>query len=227
MFFFMSSTPKRRRISKKFERELARSEDYKINGDFEKALEIAQKVLQKDPGCVDAAEEVADNFLSLEMHEEALKAAQFAYTLDKKSYIANYVTGFLLLTDGQEDLALGYLQVANEVEPNNPEILRCLGWTLFHLEQPISGVATLERALNLRQDDALILCDLGVCLLQQGNFTKTTHLFEKALSLDPENERAKGCLEAAINMEVQVREMEAQGLKFSLEDLAALQSFKV
>lgn len=223
----MKNSSRKPRISKRFTRELAKSEDYKMDGDFTKALEIARKVLQKDPSCLEAAEEVADNYLSLDMHEESLKAAKFAYSLNDKSYIANYVTGFILLTHGQEAEALAYLQVANASESNNPEILRCLGWTLFHLGNKVSGIATLERALNLRNDDPLILCDLGVCLLQKGEFSKTIHLFEKALSLDPENERVKECLDAAIGLQKQVAELQEKGEDISLESFSSLQSFKI
>lgn len=184
-------------FSRKIMRELAKSEELKILGHYKEAMDIAQKILQKDPSCVPAAEEMADNLLSLEEHSSAEKTADFILSLDPESYIALYIKGFVSLTKGENFVALPYLLDANQKNPNNPEILRCLGWALFHTGKKGEGVATLERALNLRPDDPMILCDLGVCSLHENKLEKTLRLFERALALEPENERAKDCLEAA------------------------------
>lgn len=190
--------------SRKVMRELAKSEELKIKGKHSEALEVAQKLLEKDPSCTAAAEEVADNLLSMNHHEAAEKAAKFVLSLDPKSYIGNYILGFLALTNGRNDIALPYLSEANLLASNNPEILRCLGWALFHTGSKVAGIATLERALNLRQDDPMILCDLGVCSLHLNHFEKTIRLFERALALDPKNARAKDCLEAARRIKEEV-----------------------
>lgn len=190
---------KKNSLSEKTIRALALSEDFKIKGENTKALQVAQKVLVSDPSCLQAAEEVADNLLSLGRDEESKKAAHFAYSLDPTSYIANYILGFTGLSNGKE--AVKYLTQANVSSPNNPEILRCLGWSLFHLGKEPEGIATLERALNMRSDDPLILCDLGVCLLHINVFEKAIRLFKKALSLEPENIRAQECLTAAKNIQ--------------------------
>lgn len=176
-------------------RALAKSEEYKIRGENTKALQVAQKILVSDPACMQAAEEVADNLLSLGRDEEAAKAATFAFKLNNTSYIANYILGFVGLDNDPK--APEYLRTANESCPNNPEILRCLGWALFHGGKEPEGIATLERALNLRHDDPLVLCDLGVCLLHQNTYEKAVKLFEKALELEPNNYRAQECYQAA------------------------------
>lgn len=204
------------KLSKFIIRELAKSEDFKINGEHQKALEIAQKVLESDPSCVQAAEEVADNLLTLGREKEAKKAATFAYKLENKSYIANYILGFLELSNGEK--AIKHLEQANKSFGNNPEILRCLGWALFHSNKHFEGIATLERALNLRPNDALILCDLGVCLLHQNIFLKAVKLFEKALSLDPKNERAKECLYAANKLKNEI-ETEIKNLPKNIQNI--------
>ncbi len=187
---------------------LVESEDYKLQGNFSRALKIAQKILQKDPSCIPAAEEVADNLLSLKEFEKAKSVAQFILSHNNTSYIANYVMGFLLLTDNKNKKALSFLTIANQASPNNPEILRCLGWARFHTGEEVSGIATLERALNLRAEDPLILCDLGVCLLEKQVFEKAIVLFEKALALDPSNLRIQGCLEAALSFKNSILQMQ-------------------
>ena len=86
------------------------------------------------------------------------------------------------------------MQEANTSEPNDPEILRCLGWSLFSLGEEIKGLVTLERALNLETENPLTLCDLGVVSLKLQNYPKAISLLERALEIDPTNERARECL---------------------------------
>lgn len=192
---------KKQKLSSVIVNKLEKSENAKVLGNHEKALKIARSILMQDPSCIEAAEEVVDNLLSLQEFEEAEKVANFVLSQDKKSYIANYALGFIYLTDSLNELALGYLKIANELSPNNPEILRCLGWATFHTASKLKGLVTLERALNLRSDDPLILCDLGVCLLQEQIFHKAINLFEQVLEIDSTNERAQDCLQAAISLE--------------------------
>lgn len=187
--------------------QLAKSEEYKIEGDHEMALKISRKILNKDPGCIAAAEEVLDNLVSLQEFEEAEKVAKFVLSKEKESYIAHYALGFIFLTAGDNNSALPFLEKANILNDNNPEILRCLGWATFNTVNKLKGLVTLERALNLRPDDPLILCDLGVCLLHEHVFEKAIYLFEQALALDPDNNRAAECLDAAIELEDQFSQL--------------------
>jgi tetratricopeptide (TPR) repeat protein len=178
-------------LSTKVMQELARSESYKLGGKYDKALEIAEQLLIEDPACLEAAEEVADNLLSLDKYEQAKKAAEHAYKLDEASYIANFVLGFIASEKEEWEKAVMHFQESNSGQPNNPEILRCLGWTLFHSEQQSEGLATLQRALYLRENDPAILCDLAACLLQVNNFPKAIVLLKKAMSLDSDDLRVQ------------------------------------
>jgi len=191
----------KKKLSTIIANKLEKSENAKVLGNHEKALKIARSILIQDPSCIEAAEEVVDNLLSLQDFPEAEKVANFVLSNNENSYIANYALGFIYLTDNLNDLAIGYLQKANKLSPNNPEILRCLGWAIFHVDNKLKGLITLERALNLRSDDPLILCDLGVCLLQEQIFHKAINLFEQALEIENTNERAQDCLQAALSLQ--------------------------
>ncbi len=184
-------------LSPRIMQELARSEEYKLTGKHIKALDIAEKVLIEDPGCIEAAEEVADNYLSLDRLEEAKKAATHALMLHGGSYIAHFVIGFVASEQEQWDDAVVHFQTSNVGQPNNPEILRCLGWTLFHSGAQEEGVATLLRSLHLRQEDPAILCDLAACYLQLNNFDKSIHLLERAIRVDPSDHRVEELLGVA------------------------------
>lgn len=185
---------------------LEQAEALKMEGSHADALALLEELLVDDPENVAALEEVADNELSLEHFDRAQVAAAQAVALDTESYTGEYILGFLRSHEEQWAPALVHLKRANTLKPNNPEILRCLGWALFNAGERAQGVVTLERSLNLESDNPLTLCDLGVSYLQLRNFTKAKSLFMRALDLDPQNERAQECVKAVDRLECAVRE---------------------
>ncbi len=184
---------------------LEQAEQLKLSGRHAEALVLLEELLMEDPANVAALEEVADNELSLEHYDRAETAATQALSFDDQSYTASYIIGFLRSQQGQWQEAIERLRLANRFKPNNPEILRCLGWALFNGGQRPQGVVTLERALNLESDSTLTLCDLGVAYLDMQNFGKAKALFLRALDLDPENPRAKECVAAVERMEAALK----------------------
>ena len=67
---------------------------------------------------------------------------------------------------------------------------------MYHYGQRKRGVIILERSLFLAPNDPLILNDLGVCYLNEKNFDRAAILFKKTLQIEPNNQKAKECLNA-------------------------------
>ncbi|PIR48184.1 hypothetical protein COU80_05590 [Candidatus Peregrinibacteria bacterium CG10_big_fil_rev_8_21_14_0_10_55_24] len=180
---------------------LEKAEELKLIGKHKEALEILEQLLIEDPQNVAALEEVADNELSMEHHRRAENAAKQAITIDAQSYTGYYILGFIASHGEEWVKAITFLKRANTLKSNNPEILRCLGWALFNNGERAQGIVTLERALNLDSDNPLTLCDLGVTYLHVRNFAKARNLFQRTLELDPQNNRARECVEAVERLE--------------------------
>lgn len=176
---------------------LERIEELKLNGKHEQSIEEAEKLLCKDPDCVPALEELADNYVSLDAFEKAERACHRALNLDQNSYTAHYILGFISSHHQDWNGAVERLKTSNSLHANNAEILRCLGWALFNHGKRTQGIVTLERALNLAPENSLTLCDLGICYLQVKNFEKSIELLKKAMEIDPENKRIQECYRAA------------------------------
>lgn len=185
---------------------LEEAEQLKLMGHHEDALAILERLLVEDPENISALEEIADNELSLEHYDRAETAAHQAVSLDEESYIGQYILGFLNSLKREWEPALKHLKKANAAKPNNAEILRCLGWALFHSGQRAQGIVTLERALNLDTENPLTLCDLGAAYLQTRNIPKAKSLFDRALELDPENHKAIECIKAVSKLEKVLKE---------------------
>lgn len=172
------------------------AEKKKMKGEHLEAIKVCEKILMQDLGCTEAYEEIGDNYLSLRQYEKAKKALKHALKLESRSANANYLLGFVFSALGEFRKSIEYLEKADEVQPNHAEILRCLGWSIFHDSQRKRGIIILERALNLKKDDPLILSDLGICYLNEKNFDRSSLLFKKVLALEPQNEKARECLNA-------------------------------
>ncbi len=56
--------------------------------------------------------------------------------------------------------AIQNLEESNEKTPNNPEVLRNLGWAYTMVGEVKKGIILLERALTIAPDDLLIMEDL-------------------------------------------------------------------
>jgi len=181
--------------------QLERAEQLKLGGKHVEALMLLEQLVLDDPGNVAALEEIADNELSLERYDRAEIAANQAIDLDGASYTGHYIIGFIRSHQSRWDEAHASLTLANKLKPNNPEILRCLGWVLFNMDKKPQGVVTLERSLNLDSDNTLTLCDLGVAYLELRDFQKARALFVRTLDLDPMNLRARECVAAIDRLE--------------------------
>lgn len=180
---------------------LEKAEQLKFLGEHEEALKILEQLLLEDPGSTAVLEEIADNELSMERYDRAEAAARQAVALKPGSERGHYTLGFVASHREEWERAVNELSQANTLHPHNPEVLRCLGWVLFHQGQRLQGIVTLERALNLDGDNTMTLCDLGVAYLEVKNFSKAKALFHRVLALDPTDERAQECVEVVERLE--------------------------
>lgn len=168
---------------------LEESENCKLEWKYEKALEIAQKIVVEDAECIPALEEIADNLLSLNKIKESEKTIKYIFTLTDDSYTANYIYWFLLSKKWMFHESVMYLDKANKLRQNNAEILRCLWWSLFMASDKKRWLLILERARNLFPSDVMILCDLAVCYLDLHEDEKAINTLIKASEIDPNDER--------------------------------------
>lgn len=175
---------------------LEEAEKKKQNGKHQEAIKICERILHYDLDATEAYEEIADNYLTLREYQKAKRALDRAMILNPASPNANYLMGFVYSCMGKWKTSIDYLERSDELFPNHPEILRCLGWSMYHDGQKKRGLILLERALNLASEDTLILTDLGVLYMNEKNFDRAGLMFKKVLVLDPDNEKAMECLNA-------------------------------
>jgi tetratricopeptide (TPR) repeat protein len=172
------------------------ADEKKVQGLYEEAIAICESILCVDLECGEAYEEIGDNYLSLRQYDKAIKALKKALKINPESANAHYLLGFTYSAMNKWESSIDELEVADGIEPNHPEILRCLGWSFFHSGSRKQGLVLLERASFMAKDDSLILCDLGVCYLNDRQFDRAEQVFQSVLNLEPQNDKARECLKA-------------------------------
>ena len=188
-------------------------ERLKMEGKHTEAIVLCEKILHDDLNCTEAYEEIGDNYLSLRQYNKAQKALKRAIKTNSRSANAHYLLGFLHSAIGDFRKSIKYLEISDGYEPNHPEILRCLGWSLYHEGQRQRGVVLLERSLALSPNDPLILSDLGVCYLNSKKFDRSASLFRRILDIEPENEKARECLNAVRFFQHEYKKLKDQNRK--------------
>lgn len=175
---------------------LQEADQKKLMGQHHEAIMICEEILCDDLECNEALEEIGDNFLSLKDFPKAIKALKQAKRVNPKSANAHYLLGFAYSGINEWKESIYELEVADSLEPNHPEILRCLGWSVYHYGEKERGLVLLKRAAHMSPDDIFILCDLGVCYLNNRAFNEAESIFNKVLELEPGHTKARECLKA-------------------------------
>ncbi|EKE28990.1 MAG: hypothetical protein ACD_2C00256G0007 [uncultured bacterium (gcode 4)] len=140
-------------------------EKLKNSWDYTTAREKVQKYLTAYTDDYRLYEELADIYLFEGEIEKAEHAMRFAQNLNPESATWLYLSGYIYISKWSFKRWVELLEKANELFPNNPEILRNLGWWYNMTRQVKKWITILKRALNLASEDQLIMEDLGVALM--------------------------------------------------------------
>jgi tetratricopeptide (TPR) repeat protein len=98
-----------------------------------------------------------------------------------------YYLGFTLDRLGKKDQALTKMEKLLTVNPNNPNALNFVGYTLLDRGTDLAQAQTyLERAVSLKPDDAFILDSYGWLLYRTGKRREAMKQLEKAYASKPE-----------------------------------------
>jgi tetratricopeptide (TPR) repeat protein len=109
---------------------------------------------------------------------------------DNATALNNYAY-YLGLKKVQLDKALGIVQYAVSMQPNNAIYLDTFGFILFQKKQYQAAVTQLEIAVQLNATDQEIWEHLGDSYFMLGNETKAMECWNKGLSLNPTHAKLK------------------------------------
>ncbi len=157
-------------------------------GDYQGAFDALTEALRHTPNSPDLLYEraiVADKLNRMDILEQDLRQVialrpQYAHAYNALGY--SLADRSLRL-----DEALGLIQKALTLAPNDPFILDSLGWVQFRMGHIPESIATLKSAYAL-QDDPEIAAHLGEALWVSGDQAAARQTWESSLKANPDNE---------------------------------------
>lgn len=167
----------------------------KLEGRHQEALELANKHVMTYSNMPELYEEIADNLMAMKEYCRATKALLKALEIDPKSANALYLYGFTLSAQKRYEESVQILEEAYKYS-KHPEILRCLGWSMFFAGKRAKGFKMLKESNEMREDK-YTLSDMGVCCLHTKCFDNAIKYLKKSLELDYENTETKENLDDA------------------------------
>lgn len=140
-------------------------EKSKQDGDYDTALKIALKGLNSHMNDYRFYEELADIYIFQENLEKAEEVIRYARELHPTSGTGIFLEWYILTEKWDFEKAIKTLEKANEMFPNNAEIIRNIGWCHIMLGSMQKGIALLRRARGLAPDDEKIAHNLATALM--------------------------------------------------------------
>lgn len=129
--------------------------------------------------------------------DEAKKCYERSLKLDPSCAPAWNMLGAVLFAQDDQNGALAAYKHAVESDPNLTEAWFTLGVYYVNAENFREGAKSFQRVVMLRPEMSLGWTGLGNCLFMSGDKKAAIPALQKALQLDPANERAKGLLAQA------------------------------
>jgi tetratricopeptide (TPR) repeat protein len=128
--------------------------------------------------------------------DKAVKLFRKCLELDPEDDTAANYLGYMWADKGTNlEEALGLIQRAVKLDPNNGAYLDSLGWVLFKLGRYDEALVQMRRAVEYMKDDATVLDHLAEVLLKLGKTDEAVSILRQATKLEPDNKDISGRLQ--------------------------------
>jgi arylsulfatase A-like enzyme/Tfp pilus assembly protein PilF len=156
----------------------------------EEAIALCKKVLEIDPGIVDAQFLLGNEYYRSKQYPLALEA--FKKTLELKpdydAAIVNLANTYRRM--GKMEEALAGFQHYLQKKPDNAQILYLVGELYLAMDRPDDALASFQKATVAEPDTSWIYNGIGAVHYKQKDYLKAEQFFRKALELNPETAMA-------------------------------------
>ncbi|MFZ6818051.1 tetratricopeptide repeat protein [Undibacterium sp. Ji22W] len=164
-------------------------------GQTTEAFVLLQMAVGEFPGSPDLLYDLAMLSESLKYYPEMEMALKQLIQVAPNNALAYNALGYSYADRNVHlDEALSLLEIANQLNPNDPYILDSLGWVKFRLKSYNEAEKFLRQSLSMRQD-ADVSIHLAEILWSQDKKEEAMQLFTDANRKDPQNALLKNTLQ--------------------------------
>ncbi len=156
-------------------------------GDYEKAIELLKKAVDKNPGEVLYQLDLARAFAASDQATKAEETYKNAVSADPKSFEALAELGRLLAREKKYQQALDAMSKASELDDKNYEVRFAKAELLSKLDKGELAVAAYDEACSRKPDELTCWKALWKLAGKLGKKDVETRAAEQIIRIDPEN----------------------------------------
>ena len=108
---------------------------------------------------------------------EAKKGFMMAKNIDPNHFEVNYNLGYLYYTQKEYEKAVPFLRKALVRQPDNPNALKYLAYTLQNLRKYQEALPNLKKVLDVQPDNKEVLFAMGECFYEVGSNEQALKIF--------------------------------------------------
>ncbi len=165
-----------------------------IESDYTNAYFFYKKSLKLNPSSLPGLSALANLCDRIGKKEEAFKTFEKVISFDSTDATALNYVGYTYAERAESlEYALNLIERALSIEPNNGYFIDSRGWVYYQKGDYESALSDLKRASEL-VEDAVILEHLGDVYVKLNEIEKAIEVYQKILSLEPQNKNIKNKL---------------------------------
>lgn len=174
------------------------AEVFSDSGNFSRAAEIYEKLVNLNPKEAYYQVKLAENYLRMERDAEALSAAQKALQTDPKHYLAYFFIGKIYFELGQHEEAVQNFQKSAEINPQFSDSLYFAGLSELRRAKTDEAIKVFQRAITIAPENTSYYKELGLALNSSAKYEEAAEHLKKVVKNDPNDFEAKNALGVAL-----------------------------
>lgn len=157
-------------------------------GEIRDAIELLYEIIDRYPEYDHGFELIGDYYLRNSQPELAMRPLEIALEINQENFMAHFLLGCAYGRMLRFDEALEELFIARELQPEDEEVLRNIGWVTCMAGDLETGRHYLLQALNMNPGNGLIYNDLAASYMfsNHRNLNRAKYWLEKATQIEPE-----------------------------------------
>lgn len=191
-------------MNKKVSELFKKADRYFKTGDFVSSAACYELILRDEKD--EFARELAywgagESYLEMDELEKSERYLKIATNMNPAEANYHYLLGVTLGKLWRFDEAVGELEIALRLKPDEPELMRHVGWNYFMAGDIVLGRKYLRQALAKDPTYIYTLCDLVSLEMRAQNLEVAGKYLEKACRLDPHDPFVVDVRDAFITVE--------------------------
>ncbi len=163
-------------------------------GNYAKAIEILEKVLEFNPRFVNAYFELGHIYEKQYLMDKAITQYELALRLEPDYKEANFHLGILYKNLGKLDAALNYLNKTVELDSSEGDAYYYMGLIYLNRGEHDRAIEMFGKSLKIMPEHSFAHYSLGLAYYQMERLDDAVEEYKKALALNPGDTQAHNAL---------------------------------